>query len=92
MYQRRYIWKTLLDILFVVRHWREYYSIVSEMFHPWFDIVEGTEAMYMSHPDNWRCKFCGCKYLFREPWDIVDLHSPSCIWSRITKLRQDGGF
>ena len=97
MYQRRYIWKTLIDFLFVVRHWREYYSIISEIFHPWFDVVEGTEAMYMSDPDNWHCKFCNCRYWHRlqDPsisMGLVGLHRPDCLWTRITRLRQDGGF
>ena len=90
MVQKRYIWQTLIRFIFVVRHWREYYSIVHEMFHPWFDVEEGAEALYMSDPENWRCKFCGSHYYYRR--EGPPLHRPDCIWSRITKLRQDGGF
>lgn len=83
--------QALSEFLFVLFHWREYHDAVLTIHQPWFDIVEGAIPQYMGDPANWRCKFCGRKYkhkyLPREPWEeIVNLHSPGCLWPRIEKI------
>lgn len=84
----------LSDFLFVLFHWREYHDVVLTLHQPWFDVVEGSDLLYLSDPANWRCKFCGCEYSCYTDYDRLYLdeeinqqrHSDGCLWLRIKEI------
>lgn len=75
-------------------NWERYEEIIERVYSPWVDISEGTEMLYMSHPDNLYCGFCGCKFVrfdSEEHWGIsgdeYQNHSATCLWHKIDQLR-----
>jgi len=89
----RKIRRTLPGFIFVLLHWREFHDIVLTLHQPWFDVVEGSDMLYLSDPANWRCKFCGCRYrtsvivlTARGLEEPQQKHAPGCLWPRIEKI------
>lgn len=78
-----------------LRQLEQYRYIVESIYSPWFDISEGSDMLYMSSPENLRCKFCSCKYV---PYDAdawmhatheeTQKHHKNCLWRKIDQIQR----
>ena len=91
----RRIIRRLKHLWFGIRHVWQYQEIVESIYSPWFDITVGDDMLYMSSPENLRCKFCGCKYM---PYDAdawmhatheeTQKHHKNCLWRKIDQIQR----
>ena len=91
---RRFIYRTRQFIV-VLRRLEQYRYIAESIYNPWFDISEGSDMLYMSNPENLRCRFCGCKYVpyDADAWmhathDEMQNHHENCLWLKIDKIQR----
>ena len=98
LFQRTFRIARWKEFFWVVKHWRLYYNTISAMHNEWFDIGTDTPAYYLGSPENWYCKYCGCKYVPWPPSQLVESnswttddarqqHLPGCLYYDIKQLR-----